>query len=70
MINLLNIANFYNVAGGYGYKEYGVLKKLYGDKYKYISTEANNRRIDKKEENICLFLMIGGLLIGMFLGLS
>jgi hypothetical protein len=50
LINLLNVVNFYNVAGGYGYKEYGVLKKLYGDKYKYISTEANNRRIDKKEE--------------------
>lgn len=51
LINLLNLANFYNVAGGYGYKEYGVLKKLHGDKYKYISTEANNRRIDHNREN-------------------
>ena len=50
LINLLNLVNFYNVAGGYGYKEYGVLKNLHGDKYKYISTEANNPRIDKKEE--------------------
>ena len=49
LINLLNVANFYNVAGGYGYKEYGVLKKLRGDKYKYISTEANNARINKRE---------------------
>lgn len=51
LINLLNLANFYNVAGGYGYKEYGVLKKLHGDKYKYISTEANNPRIDHNREN-------------------
>ena len=51
LINLLNLANFYNVAGGYGYKEYGVLKKLHGAKYKYISTEANNRRIDHNREN-------------------
>lgn len=48
-INLLDIINFYNVAGGYGYKEYGVLKRLYGDKYKYISTEANNHRINKSK---------------------
>jgi len=51
LINLLNLANFYNVAGGYGYKEYGVLKKLHGAKYKYISTEANNPRIDHNREN-------------------
>ena len=47
LINLLNVINFYNVGGGYGYK-YGILKKLYGCKYKYISTEANNCRIDKE----------------------
>jgi hypothetical protein len=51
LINLLTGMNFYNVAGGYGYKEYDVLRKLHGDKYKYISTEANNPRIDHNREN-------------------
>ena len=47
LINFVDFINYYNVASGYGYKEYGVLKRLYGDKYKYISTESNNRRINK-----------------------